>query len=156
MRKRTVRRVYQLVDPIAHAKYQASLLTDAEKVTQMTPIQVAVDRLSRGDWNLHECWQPLFECLNRIESLMKLNRVMDADWLKGCQDMFVGCLERKTTAFRAQELAKIREITAIYWDLLGEVTHRQFQLACEHTNANVQRIQHQKKGLKRVAGCVIE
>ncbi len=65
MRKKCNRKVWLKVNPIEHAKYQASLLTQAEWNDQMTPVIAALDRLSRGDWHKVECWQPMFECLNR-------------------------------------------------------------------------------------------
>ena len=76
-RKRTNRKVWELIDPISHAAYQASKLTVAEWNTQMTPVLAAVESLRAGDWDPHENWQPMFEALMRIESILKLKHMPD-------------------------------------------------------------------------------
>lgn len=158
-RKRTVRRVYALVDPIAHAAYQASLLSPAEWDTQMKPVIVAVDQLIKGIWT-NDTWQPLFECLNRIESLTKLNRVKAGEWIEQAQTAMVDALDRRQAtgaqAFRANELASIREVVNVYGDLLKEASHRQFAEACRHTNANVSRILRNKAKMHQAGECVFE
>ena len=158
-RKRTVRRVYALVNPISHAVYQSSKLTVAEWNKQVTPVQVAVDRLSCGDWN-DESWQPMFECLNRIESLLKLGRAEDHGFTNEAQAAMVSALDRRqksgVTALRAEELALLREVCQVYGDLLKEVTHAQFSAACAHTNANITRILNSKPSMHNVGGCVFE
>jgi len=151
--------VYALLNPITHAQYQSSLLTVAEWNTQIIPVQAAVDALSRGEWT-NETWQPLFECLNRIESMTKLNRVDAAEWINTAQDVMVTALDRRTntgaTAFKADELAKIREIVRTYGDLLKEVSHAQFYRACQHTNANISRILNNMNRLHQVGDCVFD
>ena len=158
-RKRTVRRVYDLINPITHAAYQASTLTKAEWVCQITPVQVAVDALSRGEWK-NDNWQPVFECLNRIESLTKLNHVKAQEWIDSAQQAMVDALDRRAksgvTAFKADELATIREIVTVYGDLLKEASHRQFAEACKHTNANMSQILHNKANLYQTGECVFE
>ncbi len=158
-RKRTVRRVYALVNPISHALYQSSKLTVAEWNKQVTPVQVAVDRLSRGDWDNEGSWQPMFECLNRIESLLKLGRVEGQDFVEEAQAVMVAALERRHSsgivALRAGELAMLREVCKVYGDLLKEASHAQFAAACAHTNANITRILNDKKNA-RIGGCVFE
>lgn len=158
-RKRTVRRVYALIDPLAHAAYQCSKLTTAEWNTQLIPVQVAVDQLSRGIWT-QENWSPLFECMNRIESLTKLNRVKAQDWIDQAQQAMVTAMDRKqetgATAFKAQELAMVREVVSVYGDLLKECTHAQFAAACRHTNANISRILSNKAKMHQSGECVFE
>ena len=159
MRKRTVRRVYELVCPIEHAAYQASTLTPSEWNTQMQPVIVAVEQLSQGVWT-NDTWQPLFECLNRIESLTKLNHVKAQDWINDAQKAMVTALDRRkqtgATAFKSEELAMIHEIKALYGDLLKETSHRQFAEACRHTNANVSRILSNKSKMHQSGECVFE
>lgn len=158
-RKRTVRRVYDLVCPITHAAYQASTLTPTEWQTQMKPVIVAVDQLAQGIWT-NDTWQPLFECLNRIESLTKLNHVKAQDWIDKAQQAMVTALDRRTltgvTAFKADELAMIHEVKALYGDLLKECSHRQFAEACRHTNANISRILSNKAKMHQSGECVFE
>ena len=158
-RKRTVRRVYDLIDPIAHGAYQASKLTQSEWVTQIVPVQAAIDALSRGEWS-RDTWSPLFECLNRIESLTKLNHVKAQDWIDNAQQAMVTALDRHTAtgakAFKADELALIREIVSVYGDLLKEASHRQFAEACRHTNANVTRILSNKSKMDKHGDCIFE
>ena len=50
-RKRTVRRKWDLIDPLTHAVYQASKLTIAEWNRQVAPVITAVELLRSGDWN---------------------------------------------------------------------------------------------------------
>lgn len=145
MKKKCNRKVWVIVNPITHAAYQASKLTTAEWNKQIIPVQSAIDRLITGDWDNYECWQPMFESLNRIESLVKLNHIKDAqDWIHSAQDAMAAALDRNrltgARAFKAEEMATLRSIVATYGDLLREVTHRQFQEACNHTNANIKRI----------------
>ena len=158
-RKRTVRRVYDLIDPIAHGAYQASKLTKAEWNAQIIPVQAAIDALSRGEW-CRDTWSPLFECLNRIESLTKLNHVKAQDWIDNAQTAMVTALDRHTStgvkAFKSDELAMIREIVTVYGDLLSEASHRQFAEACRHTNANVARILSNKNKVDRYGDCLFE
>lgn len=158
-RKRTVRRVYDLINPITHAQYQASRLTTAEWNDQLVPVQAAVDQLSRGEWS-NDNWQPLFECLNRIESLVKLNRVNADEWIGQAQGAMVQALDRRTltgaAAFKASELSMIREVVTVYGDLLKEATHAQFAAACRHTNANISRILSNKSKMHSAGECVFE
>lgn len=159
MRKRTVRRVYDLINPITHAMYQASTLTTAEWNRQITPVQVAVDQLTKGEWT-PDNWQPLFECLNRIESLTKLNHVDASDFIDDAQKAMVDALDRReaigAAAFRSTELEIIREVVRVYGDLLKEASHAQFSRACEHTNANVTRILSNKAKMHQTSNCVFE
>lgn len=158
-RKRTNRRVYALIDPLTHAAYQCSKLTTSEWNTQLIPVQVAVDQLSRGIWTA-DTWQPLFECMNRIENLTKLNRVKADDWIDQAQEAMVQAMDRKqqtgATAFKAAELAMVREIVSVYGDLLKECTHAQFAAACRHTNANISRIPSNKAKMHQSGECVFE
>jgi hypothetical protein len=160
VRKKCNRKVWLKVNPIEHAKYQASLLTHAEWNDQMTPVIAALDRLSRGDWDKVECWQPMFECLNRIESMIVLNRVDAMPFVKQAQSAMVHALDRQkrmgTQSFKAEELATLREVVGVYGDLLKEVTHAQFQRATAHTNANVTRILKNKGKMKNINDCVFE
>lgn len=160
MRKKCNRRVWAKVNPIEHAQYQASLLTVPEWNEQMKPVLTAVDRLSRGDWDKHECWGPMFECLNRIESLDKLYRLDAMDFINEAQAAMVGALnrqrERGATAFNAAELATMRDVVKVYGDLLKEVTHAQLQRVTAHTTANVKRILSNKGRMKSVDDCVFE
>ncbi len=159
MRKRTKRKEWALINPITHATYQASKLTIAELNAQRQPVIVALEQLMQGNWDKNESWQPMFECLNRIESLTKLNNVDAKDYISKAQGVFVAALSRheKTgaRAFKADELATMREIVTVYSDLLQECSHRQLQEAAKHTNANVDRILKQKSG-RQVAGCIVE
>jgi hypothetical protein len=159
MRKRTVRRVYDLINPIPHAMYQASTLTQEEWNRQITPVQVAVDQLTRGEWN-RDNWQPLIECLNRIESLLKLNNVDASEFIDEAQQAMVNALDRQqetgAKAFRATELATIREIVKVYGDLLKEASHAQFSRACQHTNANVTRILSNKAKMHQTGTVIFE
>jgi hypothetical protein len=145
MKKKCNRVIRPLINTMAYSTYQASKLTTAEWNNQIIPVQSAIDRLISGDWDKYECWQPMFECLNRIESMVKLNHIKDAmDWIHSAQDAMAAALDRNrltgARAFKADEMATLRSIVSTYGDLLREVTHRQFQEACAHTNANVDRI----------------
>lgn len=159
MRKRTKRKVWDLINPITHAAYQASKLTIAELNTQRQPVIVALEQLIQGNWDKKESWQPMFECLNRIESLTKLNNVDAKDFIERAQSVFVDALSRQektgAKAFKADELATMREVVTVYSDLLQECSHRQLQEASRHTNANMDRIVKQKSG-RQVAGCIVE
>lgn len=159
--RRTIRILPPGMTPFEYAQYQASNLTVPEWNEQMTPVIAAIEALSRGEWDVHENWQPLFFALNRIESMTKLKRVDVKEWVESCQAVFVTSLDRMNatgaTAFKANELATIREIGQVYGDLLKEVTHKFFQEACAHTDANVQRIIKQRgPGVKDIGGCLIE
>lgn len=161
-RKRTHRTVYALVpgmSPLEIATYNAAKLTPEEWNEQIVPVQVAIESLCRGDW-ANTTWQVIFDVLNRIESMLKLAKRPDHGFLDQCKAVFVTALDRRestgATAFRAQEMAMVKDIGQVYGDLLKEITHKQFQLACAHTNANVMRIIKCRKGVKKIAGCLIE
>ena len=150
-RKRTVRRVYTLIDPISHAAYQASRLTVPEWNKQMTPVLAAVHALSTGDWSPQDNWQPMFEALMRIESMLKLKHMPDHGFIAQAQETYTICLARMdrtgATAFKADELAIIREVAQVYGDLLKEVSHGEFAKACDHAFANVDRVMKSKVSL---------
>lgn len=158
-RKRTVRRVYALVDTISHAAYQCSKLTVSEWNAQMVPVLSAVESLRSGDWNPQANWQPMFEALNRIESMLKLGHASDHGMIARAQETYITCLSRMeqtgATAFKADELATIREVAEVYGDLLREISHADFARACNHTNANVGRVIRDRRGIT-VAGCRVE
>jgi len=164
MRKRTNRKVWICapgVTPLEHAQYQASILTAAEWVEQVKPVQVAIESLCQGHWDAHKDWNPLFMALNRIESMLTLKRAADNGLIGEAQSVFVAALDRQkatgATAFKAAEMAIIREVGAVYGDLLREITHRDFQAACKHTDANVQRIVRQRgPNVAESGGCLIE
>jgi hypothetical protein len=144
MRKATKRRHWALLNPIEHAKYQAAKLTTAEWNAQMTPIVAALECIQRGEWDVKANWNPLFHCLNRIESMLHLKKVPDHGLIADCQRVFVQALKRRDTtgacALRADELATLREMTRTYGDLIREVSRADFQRAVAHTDANVNRI----------------
>lgn len=158
MRKRTNRKVWALIDPINHAKYQASLLTEKEVSIQMVPVLKSIDLLSRGHWE-RENWSPIFECLNRIESITKLQHVSDNGLIDDAQKAYTTALIRRETtgaqSFTASELKTIREVASIYEGLLKELSHKQFNEACVHTNANLSRVLRQRN-TKEVCGVLIE
>ncbi len=160
MRKKCNRKVWAKVNPLVLAQYQASLLTKEEWNEQMTPVITALDRLSRGDWDKRECWQPMFECLNRIESVVKLYRIDGMPFVKKAQEAMADALYRwekiGAQSFKAEELATLREVVSGYGDLLKEVTHAQLQRVTAHTNANVKRILSNKGRMKSVNDCVFE
>jgi hypothetical protein len=148
-RKRCVRRVWRTdIDALELAKLKASLLTPAQWIEQVMPVQTAMDELSRGNWDNYQCWQPMFECLNRIEAMLKLNKRPDHGFIAEVQTVFVVAMKRKTTgatAFRANELLTLRDMVKLYGDLLKEITHKQFADACANTDANMTRIRNDKK-----------
>lgn len=142
-RKRCKRSVWSMakgVTPMEHAKHMASKLTQEEITTHHAAVQSVINSLIDGNWDKYQCWSPLFECLARIESLGKLNRIKDyKDFIQSAQDAIVQALNRNkatgATAFNAHEMLMIREIGAAYWTLLHECTHRQFVDACDRTDA---------------------
>lgn len=158
-RKRTNRRRWVKLDPISHAIYQASLLTDAEWNTQILPVRVAVDQLAQGNWDTRQNWSPLFQALNRIEAMLSLKHMPDHGFITQAQEVFTVALGRMeatgATAFKSAELATMRDIVEVYGDLLKEITHRELQEACDNAIANEQRILRSKSGTN-VAGCNIE
>lgn len=161
MRKRTKRTHWALVNPIEHAQFQASRLTTAEWNEQMAPVITATEQLALGSWNPMEDWNPMFFALNRIESILHIKHVPDEGFINRAQQAFVTALDRQQTtgarAFKADELATIREVTKVYGDLLREITHRDFKAACAHTDANVQRIIRQRGPKTTVkGGCILE
>lgn len=147
-RKRCVRRVWRTdINTLELAKLKASLLNPEQWVEQVVPVQTAMDELSRGNWH-NDYWQPMFECLNRIEALLKLNRRPDYGFVTEVQTVFVVCMKRKTTgttAFRASELLTLRDMVKLYGDLLKEATNKKFADACANTDANMTRILADKK-----------
>lgn len=162
MRKSTRRKHWALVNPITHAQHQASTLSTAEWNTQMTPVIAALESIQRGEWDARENWNPLFYCLNRIESILSIKKVPDQGLIAECQATFVAALDRKNAtgaqSLKAGELAKLREMVAVYGDLLREISRGDFQRACNHTDANVTRILSKKPSAQtlRVGGAVIE
>jgi len=162
MRKRRNRTVWQMtpgMTPMELARYQASRLTAAEWNVQLVPVQAAIEALCRGEWEPGN-WQPIFDALNRIESMLKLKRMPDHGLIHDGQTAFVSALDRQEAtgarAFKAAEMAVIREIGRVYGELLREVTHKDWRDACAHTNANVARIIRARKSVVHTNHCVIE
>lgn len=142
-RKKCKRKVWSMgkgVTPMSHAAHMASKLRLEEINEQHKAVQIVINSLIAGDWDKYNCWSPLFECLARIESLGKLNRIKDyKDFIKSAETAIVQALNRNkatgATSFNAHEMLMIREIGAAYWTLLNECTHRQFIDACDRTDA---------------------
>jgi hypothetical protein len=161
MKKQCKRKHWARLNPIEHAMFQASKLTTAEWNEQMAPVITATEQLAQGNWDPLEDWNPLFFALNRIESMLHIKRVDDQGFIAEAQAAFVSALDRQqktgVRAFKAEELATIREVASVYGDLLSEITHKDFKAACAHTDANVKRILRQR-GPNTItkAGCVIE
>ena len=162
MRKNTRRTVWQMapgMTPMELARYQSAKLTPAEWNEQIIPVHAAIESLCRGDWEPRN-WQPLFDALNRIESMVWIKHAPDHGLIHDGQQTFETALDRQvrtgSTAFRASEIAIIREIGRVYGELLLEVTHRDFQAACEHTRANIARIIHARTGVVKKNHCLIE
>lgn len=150
MRKGCVRRVWSTeFNMLARINFNNSKLTPAEWVEQVTPVQACVDALIRGEWDMHDHWQPLIECVSRIESLLKLARMPANGFIDDIQAAFVTAMDRHkktgSTAFKAAEIAMLRELVKVYGDLLGEVTHQNFLLATRHERANTARILSNRK-----------
>ena len=156
MRKHTRRKVWPMISTLEHAAYQSSTLTMSEWNVQMTPVLSAIDSLRQGDWQ-RDNWSPLFEVLNRIESITKILHVQDHGLINDAQAAYTSALLRKEStgacAFKAGELATLREVVEVYGNLLKEISHAQFNAACQHTNANVSRILNQRDG--RMVGSVL-
>jgi hypothetical protein len=149
------------VNTLHHAMFQASKLTTAEWNEQMTPVITATEQLAKGNWNPLVDWNPIFFALNRIESMLHIKRADDHGFISRAQAAFVTALDRQqktgARAFKADELATIREVAEVYGDLLREITHKDFKAACAHTDANVQRIIRQR-GPKTFTkgGCILD
>ena len=162
MRKSKPRKQWALVNPITHATFQASRLTVGEWNTQLTPVIAALEAIQRGEWAVRANWTPLFYCLNRIESILTLKKVDDQGLIDECQAVFVDALERKeetgATALKAKELETLRWMVTVYGDLLREISHGDFSRACNHTDANMQRIVKSPPthNTRRIGGMVIE
>jgi len=161
MRKATRRTVWvPVLDPMEHAKWQASKLSPAEWNEQVIPVQVALDQLLIGNWNKLEGWNPIFHALNRIESMLKLFHRPDYGFVEQMQGVISAALDREektgAKAFKHDEIAALRELVSTYGDLLREVSHRQFKMTCAHTDANVARILKAKKGIQKKAHCLME
>lgn len=163
MRKSTKRQHWALINPIEHAAHQASTLSTAEWNAQLTPVIAALEQVQRGEWDARENWNPLFYCLNRIESMLHIKKASDHGLIADCQRAFVDALDRRNatgaTSLKAGELAALKEMVSVYGDLLKEISRGDFQRACNHTDANVNRIAHSKNTTGRtlrVGGAVIE
>lgn len=145
MRKATKRKIRPVcTNTLEIAAYNASKFTVAELNAQMIPMQRAIDDLARGDWSDEFMWKNLIECLNRIEALLKLNHVPDQGFIAKAQEVYETIHNRNlstgSTACRAEELAIVREVVAIYAQLLKEATHGQLIRAEANVRANVERI----------------
>lgn len=145
MRKATKRKVRPIcTNTLELASYAASKLTIPERNAQMIPMQCAIDDLARGDWSDEFTWKNLTECLNRIEALLKLNKVQDQGFIKTAQATYRAIWDRKkatgVTTLRSEELAIVREVVPIYAQLISECTHGQLLRAEENVRANVAQI----------------
>ena len=161
MKKRCKRTHWAKVNPVEHAMYQASKLTTAEWNRQMTPVIVAMEQLTQGHWDPIQDWNPIFFALNRIESMLHIKHVKDHGFITHAQTAITSALDRQkqtgARAFKSDELATIREIVQTYGNLLQEITHRDFEAACAHTDANVTRILTQREPKTgRKGDCILE
>ena len=91
--------------------------------------------------------------------MLKLKRMPDYGMIDRCQQAFITALDRRektgACAFKADELAAVREVAEVYGDLLKEITHSEFAAACAHTNANISRVLREKKCIE-IGGCRID
>lgn len=145
MKKRCVRRVWDTGVTAAQVITQnEKTLSPAQWNQQIIPVQAAVNGLLDGDWRGMSNWGPVIECINRIESLLKLARMPDNGFVDEIRVVCVESMERfgssGAKSFRHGELKLIRELVSVYGDLLKEVKTKQFNLAIAHEHANRARI----------------
>lgn len=153
MRKKCNRKVWlSHLTPLEHAKLKAGKLSDKEWNVQMKPVLSAIERISRGDWDKEECWSPIFQCLNRIESAVKLHRIDGKQFINNAvlalQEIMRRWENKGVQALKADELLTLREVVAAYGDLLKEMSRGQFESVCNHATSNLTRILTQKKFTK--------
>ena len=92
--------------------------------------------------------------------MLKLFHRPDYGFVEQMQGVISAALDREektgAKAFKHDEIAALRELVSTYGDLLREVSHRQFKMTCAHTDANVARILKAKKGIQKMAHCLME
>lgn len=143
MRKRTVRRRWALVNPIQAAIGRAARLPRAELEAQSIPLKSAIDRLVTGRWEPFD-WQAIRDAANRVEILLRLNRIDEPAFLLEVGLVVDAAIERLqvngTKALRPAETEVLWWLYESYVNVLGETTRGQFADACAIVDREVEKI----------------
>lgn len=158
MRKRTVRRQWALRNPLEIAIGRAARLPQHEVDIQCVPLKEAIDRLVTGRWERAD-WGAVRDAANRIEILMRMNKVDDPTFLLEVGTVINCAMQRfdagGTKALRAGEAETLRWLHDSYMNVLGETTRGQFMDACTTAEREVARIlaERRNKAKKEAIAC---
>lgn len=143
MKKRTVRRQWALVNPIAHAMGRAARLPQTEIDAQVVPMKEAIDRLVMGRWENTD-WGAVRDSANRVEILMRMAKVDNPEFLQEIGIVVQAANARfranGTKALYAGEIESLRWLERSYAGVLAEVTRGQFMDACTIVEREVKQV----------------
>ena len=131
------------VNNMAHiiAMQGACKLTRSDALWFSMTLQDAVDMISQGKANKGH-WQQIFTVINIMEALVVMGKAKDEGGaISQMQTAVIDVLDRTkktgTKALYPQELATLRDIVAVYTDLLCEITHSELFAASEMSTKRV-------------------
>jgi len=129
----------------AIAMQGAMLLSKTDQVTRAMRVHDSVERISRGEHDMVD-WRRLFDAVNMLDALSSMPSVMRGgrEFVERLMGVVADAVERQrdtgTRALRAGELQALRELSALWAEVLGVVTHREFFEASERVERTVARV----------------
>ena len=120
----------------------ASLLSKDDQARRAARMQMAVDAIRKGE-GMTEDWREVFDVLNMVEAFSKMPSVMTgaAEFIEREQELIVGVLDRQRAtglkALRSHEIAALLDLSAVWADVLGAVTHAEYFKAESFVRARV-------------------
>lgn len=133
------------LNPIYIATQGVRLLSRDDQLLKAEAVALAVAEIKRGQAGKPQ-WTAVFDCLNMVEELLKNPKVATNDpaYIEAKQEAIVSILDRhKATgskALRAEEIAALDDLVALWADLLGVVTHHEYFLAQEAVEKRMRRV----------------
>jgi hypothetical protein len=133
LRKRTVRRQWELVNPVEHAIGRAARMPQHEIDEQTIPLSAACTRMAQGTWDAND-WLNVREAANRVHVLMSIHSIPPGTFLTevGLVLSAIGDRlgDKGTKALRAEEIKVIRWVEESYAEVLATTTRGNFATAC--------------------------
>lgn len=130
------------INPLQVAMFGASKLSPGEQLSKAARVRCAVEDLcaSRGGM---DAWADVFDTVNFVEALAREGLFRHArDFIEAQQQNLVSIMDRHketgSNVLRPVECDTLRELAAVWAQVLGEVTCREFAAAEERVRRKVQ------------------
>jgi hypothetical protein len=134
-------------------------LSKADQAAAALRVHMAVDAVSQGKADKAD-WLEIFDAVNLIEQWNKVPKIMRGagEFVDSIQNVVVGIMDRQKAtgakALHANELQALRDLSALWAEVLSGVTHADYFKAQEKVALRVQQVLRSKRTDVRVVEAV--